>query len=126
MTLPDPFDPNNPEHLAALVELGNADEDVQLAMWLDAEAQHVAEVPDEPDPVTQTLDEAREVYTQYQHDVAADTEGMTQEQLNDYSDQMDAYRAGMTVEDWRELRDEAAQHGMSVPSYQAYLAEQNP
>jgi hypothetical protein len=81
--------------LTALIEAGNNDDNVRIAVWLDAEAQHLAGHPDDPDPTVLAFEEGQRAIEQYQRDVVAETEGMDQDQLNEWSAQMDAWRAAV-------------------------------
>lgn len=85
----------NDDELTALIEAGNATEAVQTAIWLDAEAQHNAEHSDEDSPLLTTVMEGQRAIEQYQRDVARETEGMDQDQLNEWTAEMDAYRAAV-------------------------------
>lgn len=85
----------NDDELAALIEAGNATEDVQAAIELEAEAQSLAEHPDETDPLVEAFMEGQRAIEQYQRDVARETEGMDQDQLNEWAAEMDAYRAAV-------------------------------
>jgi hypothetical protein len=80
--------------LEALAAAGNATELVQVAVWLDAEAQHFAD-HSETDPALEAYMAGMRTGEQYQRDVVAETEGMDQEQLNEWAAQMDAWRAAV-------------------------------
>jgi hypothetical protein len=80
-------------NLDDLIARGNAAPSVQVASWLDAEAQFNAEHPDDQDPAVLEFEEAQKAIEQYQRDVVRETEGMDQDELNAWCKEMDAWRA---------------------------------
>jgi c-di-AMP phosphodiesterase-like protein len=83
--------------LDALVAAGNATEIVQVAVWLDAEAQYLAD-HSETDPALEQYMEGMRAGEQYQRDFAREIEGMTVEQVNEHAAKMDAWRAALAAE----------------------------